>query len=488
MSRGALYIAGFTAVLLLVFAGAYGYHRDELYFLASGYHPALAYPDQGPLVPFLARLMNTIDRGSIWELRVPAAAAAGLIVALTALLARELGGSRRAQTIAAACAGSAAVVLVTGHLLSTATIDLLVWTAVTWLVVRAINTGDDRLWLAAGAALGIGLLNKPLPAFLALGLFAGVAIAGPRRLIRNAWVWGGAAIAVVLWLPWLYWQARHGWPQIDISRAIASGGSTSSQPRWAFLPFQLLLVGPLLAPVWIAGLVRLFRDRSVVRFRFLAWAWVVLAIVFVASGGKPYYLAGMLPVLIGAGSPKVDEWLERGRAALRVRLLGAAVVVSAAVAAVVALPVLPVRHMDPVLALNPDAGETVGWPEMAKLVGVIKDETPNASHVVVFTENYGQAAAIGRYGLNQGLPQAYSGHNGYWYWGPPPRRRDGMPVILIGFDDPAYVNRYFNDCRIATRLRSPEGIDNDENGTPIWTCRSTRRPWRELWPALRHFS
>jgi hypothetical protein len=81
----------------------------------------------------------------------------------------------------------------------------------------------------------------------------------------------------------------------------------------------VLLIGPLLAPVWITGLVRLFRDPSVRAYRFLAWAWVVLAVVFMASGGKPYYLAGLMPAFLGAGAAPVDRWLDRGAHALRVR-------------------------------------------------------------------------------------------------------------------------------------------------------------------------
>ncbi len=72
----------------------------------------------------------------------------------------------------------------------------LLTTAPSWVCVRAVRTGDDRLWLVGGAVLGLGLLNKPLPAFLAAGLLAGVAIAGPRRLLSNRWVWAGAAVAV----------------------------------------------------------------------------------------------------------------------------------------------------------------------------------------------------------------------------------------------------------------------------------------------------
>ncbi|HYY89539.1 MAG TPA: glycosyltransferase family 39 protein, partial [Chloroflexota bacterium] len=278
MNRIVVSIAAGVTTVLVVFAGGYGYHRDELYFLAAGRHLAWAYADQGPFTPLVARAMGEIAPDSLMVLRIPSALAAGATVLLTGLLAREFGGGRRAQIIAAACTAVAGLVLFTGHILSTSTFDLLTWTAVTWLAVRAVRTGDDRLWLVAGVVLGVGLLNKPLPGFLAVGLLAGVLISGPRPLLRNPYVVGGCAIALLLFAPWIAWQASHGWPQIDVSRSIASGGSTSSQPWWTIVPFQVLVIGPLLAPVWIAGLVRLFRDPSVRDYRFLAWAWVVLAV------------------------------------------------------------------------------------------------------------------------------------------------------------------------------------------------------------------
>src|SRR5688500_15785415 len=151
--------------------------------------------------------MSELAADSLTALRLPSATAAGITVLLTGLLARELGGSRRAELIATACAAVGVIVLFTGHTLSTSTFDLLSWTATTWLAVRAVRTGDDRLWLVAGAVLGVGLLNKPLPAFLAFGLLVGVALSGPRRLLLSRHVWTGAALALVLWAPWIVWQA-----------------------------------------------------------------------------------------------------------------------------------------------------------------------------------------------------------------------------------------------------------------------------------------
>jgi 4-amino-4-deoxy-L-arabinose transferase-like glycosyltransferase len=477
VGAGVLPAAAVTLVLA-AFASGYGYHRDELYFVAAGRHLAWAYADQGPLTPLIARAMTELAPGSLTVLRLPSAVAAGVVVLLTGVLARELGGGRRAQSIAAACAGVAAVVLFTGHTLSTSTFDLLVWTTVSWLAVRAVRTGDDRLWLAAGAVLGAGLLNKPLPAFLAAGLLTGVVLAGPRRLLRARAVWAGAALALASWSPWIVWQAGHGWPQIDVSRSIAAGLSASSQPWWAVVPFQVLLVSPLLAPVWIAGLVRILRDPALRSVRFIAWAWIVLAVVFMATGGKPYYLAGLLPVLIAAGALAVDAWLERRR--IGRALLVAAIAISAAVDAVIALPVLPAAGTGPVVAANADVGETIGWPELTRTVAGVARRLPGGA--VVLTRNYGEAGAIDRYGPALGLVRAYSGHNAYGDWGPPPG--GAGPVIAVGLH-PAEVAQ-LRDCRAAARIDNRAGVDNDERGTMVLVCRGPRRPWSRVWPALRH--
>jgi hypothetical protein len=475
-----LLVPAAVVIALIAFASGYGYHRDELYFLAAGHHLAWAYADQGVVTPLIARAMSEIAPQSLTVLRIPSALSAGATIVFTGLLAREFGGSRRAELIAGACSAVAVIVLFTGHLLSTSTFDLLCWTAVTWLVVRAVRTGNDRLWLVAGVVLGAGLMNKPLPAFLAVGLLAGVAISGPRRLIANRHVWAGAAIALVIWSPWIVWQASNGWPQIDVSRSIVEGNSTSSQPWWALVPFQFLLVSPVLAPVWVAGLVRLFRDPAVREYRFFAWAWVVLAIVFMASGGKPYYLAGLLPLLLGVGAGAVDGWLERGRSGARKAVLLTAVALSAVIGAIISLPILPASSADPVIAVNGDVAETIGWPGFTRTVARVYHGLPGSPRGVILASNYGEAGAVDRYGPGLGLPHSYSGHNAYGYWGHPPG--SAGPVVTMGFG-PAQLATHFRGCHLAARIHT--GVDNDEDGEDVAVCRAPRRPWALEWPSLR---
>lgn len=476
-----LAVGGLVALVLLAFAGGYGYHRDELYFLAAGDHLAWGYPDQGPLTPLLAHVMDAIAPGSLTVLRVPPALMAGATVLVTGLICFELGGARRAQLIAAGCAAVASIVLVTGHLLSTTTLDLLAWALVSWLIVRAIRTGEGRLWIAAGAVSGVALLNKPLIAFLLLSLGAGLLVVGPRSALRGRWPWLGLLVALVLWAPWLIWQGAHGWPQLEVSSSIASGGSASSQPRWALLPFQMLLVSPVLAPVWIAGLVALARDKPMRAYRFFAVAWLVLVVIFLATAGKPYYLAGTFPVLLGAGAIRTDRWLQRGSRTLRRGALGVALALSAVVSAVIALPILPEKQLGPVLAANADVGETVGWPQFVRIAaGAYRRAGPAA---VIFTSNYGEAGAIDRFGPALGLPAAYSGHNGFAEWGPPADRPG--PVVAVGLTE-SELAAHFDGCRLVARVGNAADVDNDERGEPIDICAGTRAAWSRMWASLRH--
>jgi 4-amino-4-deoxy-L-arabinose transferase-like glycosyltransferase len=477
-------IAGLVVVALVVTASRYGFHGDELYFVEAGRHLAWGYADQGPLTPFVARLASAVDDGSLTVLRLPSAVMTGAVVVVTAATARELGAGRMGQRIAACCVGFSVFVVFTGHLLSTSTVDLLVWTAASYWAVRALRTGADRYWIIVGAVLGVGLLNKPLPAFLGAAIVVGLAVAGPRRVLARPQLWLGGALAAVLAALFLIWQLAHGLPQLTVAHNIANGGSTSSQPRWALVPFQVLLVGPPLAPIWIAGLLRLFRDNAVRELRCLGWAWIVLAVVFVATGGKPYYLGGLLPVLVAAGAGPAERWLTRGRHGLRTVLLSAAVLLNIAGTAVLALPLLPPDDAAGVVAVNPDVGETIGWPDLVATVAQVVRTLPNPSSVVLLTSSYAEAGALDRFGGRYGLPQAYSGHNAFGYWGPPNAAAD-RPVVVVDYSI-ADADHYLLGCRLAATIDNSAGLVNDETSDTVLVCAGVRGSWAAQWPHIRH--
>ena len=365
--------------------------------------------------------MSAIAADSLTLLRLPSAVSAGLTVLLTGLLARELGGGRRAEAIAAACAAVGVIVLFTGHLLSTSTFDLLVWTAVTWLVVRAARTANDRLWPIAGAVLGMGLLNKPLPAFLALGLLAGVALAGPRRLLRNPYLVGRGdrAPALVAVAP-LAGRARLAPDRrlaLDRPRRLDELGAVVGDPAVPAAADQ---------PTPGTGLDRR-PGEAVSRSRGARLPVPGMGLDRArrrvhGDGWRPYYLAGLLPALIGAGAPASTPGSAAAGSGAQ-GALAAAVLASGLIGATISLPLLPAEDAEPVIAVNDDVGETIGWPEFARIVADVHRGLPSPAEAVILTRNYGEAGAIDRYGPDLDLPPAYSGHNAYGDWGRPERQR-----------------------------------------------------------------
>jgi 4-amino-4-deoxy-L-arabinose transferase-like glycosyltransferase len=478
-------VAGLLTVLLIAISSWYGYHRDELYFIQCGKHLAWGYPDQPPLVPLIARLMTDLAPGSLVLLRLPSAIAAGLLVVLTALLTRELGGRRSAQVLAGAVVAVAPVVTGASHLLSTTTFDLPAWALLCLILLRILRTGENRLWLLAGLVAGVALLDTDLIAFLIVAVVVGLVIAGPRATFRSGWFYAGGAIALALWSPYLAWQGSHGWPELTVAHSIAAGYSGSSAPWWLIVPEQFVLVPWYFSPIWIAGLVRLFRDPVLRWGRAVGVAWPVLAILFMVTGGKPYYLAGMTPVLFAAGAQPAVDWIGRAHARTRRRLFIAGMAL-AVVLLPITLPVLPVSLLQdtPIVALNYDAGETVGWPAFVGEIAAVYRSLPPAqqARAIVLASNYGEAGAVDRFGPAHSLPAAYSGHNAFWYWGPPPR--SAATAVIVGYDRDQLS--FCGSIRLAARLDNHLGVHDDEQGAPVWICQPDRS-WTALWPSQRNF-
>jgi hypothetical protein len=475
-------IAGAQLAVLVATSTRYGYHRDELYFIVAGQHPAFGYPDQPPLVPLLAAAMHGIAH-SLLLLRIPSALIAAATTVVAALVAREVGGSRRAQTIAAAATASSGFALAVGHFVTTTTPDLLSTTLFLWLLVRALVRRSGPSILAAGIVVGAGFEAKPQVGIVAAVTAAVVAALGPRWPLRSWWTAGAVAAAVALAAPYLIWQQLHGWPQVTVARNI---GGSAEGGRIGFIPFQLLMVSPVLVPVWVAGLLAPYRRPALRDLRCVSVAYVVLGVLYILGNGKAYYLASLYPALLGIGALPVAEWTlakrDRGRA------LAIATAVSALVAAVIALPLLPERSLQGSfpMAVNPDLGEMVGWPRFVDTAARAWRSIPPAerAHTAIFTSNYGEAGAINVLGRSHGLPRAYSGHNGFGEWGEPPA--DDNHALLIGFDGPADAAPQFADCRRLARINDGVGLNNQEQGLPLMLCRTTA-PWAALWPTLRHY-
>ncbi len=374
--------------------------------------------------------------------------------------------------------------LVTGHFLRTTTFDVCLTAGVSLMIVRVLRRGEPRWWLGAGALLGVGLLNKSLIGLLVLSVLGALALLGPRAVLRSRWLLAGAALAVIGLLPYAVWQAEHGFPQRALAKAIAANGAEGG--RGGFIPFQLVLVGPLLTPVWATGLLELMGNPARRTLRWFGVAYVLLIPIFILTGGKAYYIAGLYPVLLGVGAVRVDQWLSGRRG--RVGALAVAVSATAAINAVIGLCLLPVKDLNgsAVMALNPDAGEMVGWPRFTATVAEVFGSIPPSQRAsaAIFTDNYGEAGAIAHLGPAYGLPYPYSGHNGWAFWGPPPNSMRTVVLVGIGARE---AHQDFTGCVLRKRIDDGVGLQNDEQGEPVWLCTGEAVPWTVLWPRLRHY-
>ncbi len=482
--RGLAVVAASFAVLLAGLANRYGYHRDELSFIAAGGHPAFGYVDQPPLVPLLAHALNDIFDGSLFWLRLPSALAGAITVIVCGLMAREFDDGPAAQLFAATCFAVSSIAMAVGHLLSPTSFDVLVWTLLSWLLIRALKD-PGRSWLPLGFVAGLGLEVKTLVVFFVAAVVVGLFVVGPRFPVRSTTFWAAGGVALLLWMPNLIWQASNGWPQLELSRAIANGSSGTSQPWWVFLPFQLLLVSPVLVPVWLAGLWRLWRAPDLSAYRVLAFCYVALAGVFMLTGGKPYYIAGLYPVLLAAGAAPALRWATRGASRLRRGLLAAALATTLMVSTVLFLPVVPAGDLPatPVIAINYDAGETIGWPGFAATMTRVYRGLPASEQAttVFLTGNYGEAGALERF--RPELAPVYSGHNSFATWGPPPHTV--TTAVVVGYDR-SKLDGWFGDVRRAATIRNSADVGNDEAGNSVWVCQRPRASWPALWPQIRH--
>ncbi|MGN6300036.1 MAG: glycosyltransferase family 39 protein [Angustibacter sp.] len=469
-------VAAATTVVLLAFAGRYGPHRDELYFVAAGHHLQWGYPDQPPLTPLVARLADTVAPGSLLALRLVPALVIGAVVLLVADLARRLGGGPGAQLLAVLATGAGAGVLAVGHLLSTSTLDLLAWTAVIHLTVTALQRNDSRWWLAVGAVLGVGLENKNLVAFLAVGIVIGIAATPTlRHHLRSPWAWAGALVALALWAPNLWWQQRHGWPQLELGADVRAEYGTLGGALM-LVGFQAILLGPVAFVLAVRGLQAALRRPEWAAVRPLAIAYLVLVPAFVLLGGKHYYLLGLLPPLAAVGAVAVA-----GRRPVRqVRRFATVLGLTALLPLPALLPVLPPHLLDASFypALNQDGLETIGWPRVVASVRAVVDGLPaeQRAGAVVVTSNYGEAGALQWYGAPAPV---FSGHNGYGDWGPP---TSSGTVVYVGPRAPSATA--LTGCRRAATLDT--GVDNEEDGHGVWVCDGPTGSWAQAWPLLRH--
>jgi hypothetical protein len=497
LTRPSVLLALACLVLHAFAAGHYGFFRDELYFIVCGMRPDWGYVDQPALVPLLAGWAHALSGDNVWVFRILPMLVAAATTALTAEFALAIGGGRFAQWLAGFCILMAPDYLLNGTLFYTDMFQPITWLGLAFVLVKIEQTRDERWWLAFGAIAGFSANTKYLIVFYLGALAIALLFTPQRRALLRPWVWAGAALAAVMVLPNVWWQAAHGWPFIELGKAGAEHKNLAMSPLEFFVQ-QFLLIGPLASLVWLAGLwAGLVRPRVAVT-RALPIAWLVLFAVFDASHGKPYYLSPIYPGLLALGAVGIEGWVRNAAA----RAVGFALLaVQSVVVAPLTLPILPVEtfiRYQRVIGFTPSTGEhqtlgalpqyyadMFGWPEMAQKIAAVYWSLPPAERAkaAFWGNNYGEAAAIDLFGARLGLPPALSTHDNYWMWGP--HGADGSVLIIIG-GRPSHYAPLFRSFTVAGHIDTPYAMPN-ETGKPIYVLRGLKLPIMQLWAQSKRF-
>ncbi|TFV54722.1 glycosyl transferase family 39 [Mycobacterium sp. PS03-16] len=417
--------------------------------------------DQPPLTPVLAAAMDALAADSVLLLRLPAVLATAGAVVMAALIARELGGDRRAQSVTAVAQATGVWVTLSGHWLTPYALEPVQWLLLIWLMVRWVRTRHDRLLLAAGVVAGIAALTKFQVLLLCAVLLVTVLLFGPRELLRRPLLWAGGAVGALVAAPTLWWQHRHGWPQLQMTQIVAGEADVLYGGRPG-IAVQLLVFAGLAGAVLVAyGLWRMVRDETLRPYRFVAATSVVLFVVFVATAGRPYYLCGLYAPLAAAGALGFQRRRESRPAARRWAVWPAAALSVAVAAGALALSVTFTRS---------DVGERIARDTGAAYGTLSADER---ARTAVIAESYVVAAYLDAHAHRHGLPRAFSFSRSYGYFPPPEPDHDS--ALYVGADD-SRVRPFFADSRIV----APIGDDMH-----VYLMTDRHRPWPEIWARLQ---
>ncbi|MCA1717478.1 MAG: glycosyltransferase family 39 protein [Actinobacteria bacterium] len=350
-----LYLACVKLLVHMLTAGNYGFYRDELYFIAAGERLDLGYVDFPPLVAVASAIARSLFGDSLAALHFfPALASAGVVV-LTGLMARELGGGRFAQVLAALASLVAPGILVFGTWLSMDAFDQLFWALAAYVLLLILKWDRPGLWLAFGLVAGLGLLAKVTMLFFGFAVFVALLLTPARKHLLSKWPWIGAVIAFAFLIPYAYWQIQNGWPTLEFWTNYGDKVDPDSVVEFLFEPVSvsfLLISGAIVAPVAVVP---------------------VLPVEALAKVTEP----------VGGNAGLESEARE---------------------AAEIPQPFAFREGWE-------DLAETV-----ARVHRALPEEEREES--CVLAGDFGEAGALDLFGPRYGLPQVISGHNNFYLWGP----------------------------------------------------------------------
>lgn len=469
--------------------GRYGFHRDELQFLSDARHLDWGFVAYPPFTPFIQHIALSIFGLSLTGLRLFSVIAQAIVILVSGLMARDLGGSRLAQVATALSVGLSGLPIFEATEFQYTSFSFLWWILVCWFTTRLLRSENPRWWIAIGASTGMGLMTKYSLVFFVAGLLTGMALSGARRYFATPWFWAGVLIALVIFSPNLLWLFRHDFISYHFlqhihARDVAQGRADG------YWTLQLLLdANPFAIPLCLVGLISFLRNS---RYRMLAWMYIVPVLVFWLNKGRFYYVAEAYPALIAMGAVVAKLWLASRTAWLRRTLESIYFVGLFAAGALFAAILVPIATSGPLRDFafknNGDLREEIGWDDLVRTVAAVRDSLPASqkSSYGIVVGNYGEAGAIENLGGPYQLPPPISLTNSFYLRSYPA----ALPstLIIIGWSQ-EQVDREFTACHLAGHISNSLGVKNEESTyhPDIFVCGPPRQSWPVFWKNNQRF-
>ena len=489
-----IFLSLFSIVIHLIFINNLEYHRDELLYFSLGMHPAAGYASVPPLIGWIAWLMQNIFGYSLLAVRIFPALVSGAMIILCAELAKELGGSRYASFLSGIGLLISIFFMRTYSLFMPVFIEIFLWTLSLYVIIKYINTKNDKFLVVFGIIAGTSLLNKYLAGMLFIGLVLIIPFTEYRYVFRKKTFWAGLGAGFLIFLPNLAWQTVKGFPVFHHMNELYT-------TQLVHMDYPLFLTEQLLMPfagtiLTVAGLIYLCTGEKMKRYRFLAFISVFIITGLMFLKGKSYYTLGIFPLLITAGAVSYDYWLKR----TWIRVLFPVFLI---ILTIPLIPMgLPVYNKDGLIkyfntldkkygldlgrrfedgsihSLPQDYADMLGWEELTALADKAYKMIGDKEAAFIYCENYGQAGAITVIGKKYGLPGAVSFNESFQYWLPGQFDPDIKSMVYINDEPGDDVKVLFRKITLVGRISNR---DAREYGTGVFLCEEPAGSFNEFW-------
>lgn len=478
---------------------AYGYFRDEFYYIACSEKLAWGYVDQPPLSIFLLKLNVFLFGDSLWAIRIfPAMAGAGVIF-ITGLIVRKLGGKSFEVIMASIGVFIAPIFLAMHGYYSMNAFDHLFWVGAVYILILIVEKPSLNLWILLGLVLGLGLMNKISVLWLGAGILVGLVLTPNRNLLRTRGPYWAAIIAFLIFTPYIIWQQVYNWPLIEFM-VNASSNKYVERPPFDFILDVTLTMHPINFLLWGCGLAYFFFHNEEKQYRILGIIFItVFVILALNKTSKSEYLAPAFPMLFAGGAVMIGKWIKEDYVWVRSSLTGL-FIIAGVITSPLVLPVLPVeryRGYAQALGVVPSTSERKevgplpqfyadmhGWENMAQTVSQVYMSLSESekANVKFFGQNYGEAGAINFYKRKHPLPEAISSHNNYWVWGPG-ETSDDLVLIIVGWnrEDSAH---FFESVEQKGLVVSEYAMPYETN-LPVYVGKEPKLSLNEAWEGLK---